>query len=100
VAVTDNAQSLAADLPAALGDLVPDALTHLTSAVGELPGEADDFGEDELGDGARVGERRVEHGDTGVSGGGKIDLVGSDTEASDGEELVWNDAQVSVKERS
>mgnify|MGYP007051648730 CR=1 FL=1 len=56
VAVSNNAQRLASDLPAALGLLVPDASLELISAVEELSGEADELGDDKLSDGTGVGE--------------------------------------------
>ena len=81
------AESLSPDFPAALRDLVPDAFPHLARAVAQLPRERNDLGDDEFGDGARVGERRVEDGDTGAGGGEQINLVGTDAEAADDEEL-------------
>lgn len=85
--VTDDTERLASNLPAALGDLVPNTFAHLTGSVGELSREADDLGKDELGDGPRVGEGRVEDGDTSRGSGGEVDLVGTDTEATNDEKL-------------
>lgn len=95
VTVTNNTERLTPDLPAALGDLVPDTLPHLSRSVGELARQADDLGHDELGDGPRVREGRVEDGDTGRSGGLEVDLICSDAEATDGEELRNEGGEVS-----
>jgi len=85
---TTHTEGLSTNLPASLGDLVPDTLPHLASTIAELTAEGDNLGDDELGDGARVGEGRVEDGDSGLSGGEKVDLVGSDAEAADDEKLL------------
>jgi hypothetical protein len=69
VAVTDDAECLSADLPAALGLLVPYPLAQLEAALKVLPRERNDLGYDELCDGTRVGEGRVEDGDAGLRGG-------------------------------
>lgn len=61
---------------------------HLDGSVAELPRQGDDLGDDQLRNTARVGERRVEDGNTATSSIGKIDLVGADTEASDDEEVL------------
>ena len=56
VAVADNTKSLAANLSAAFRLLVPQTVTHLEAALEILARERDDFGNDKLCDGARVGE--------------------------------------------
>lgn len=53
-----------------------------------MSGQGNDFGNDELSDGARVGEGGVEDGDTSVGGIGEVDLVGADTEAADDNEVL------------
>jgi hypothetical protein len=87
VSIPDDPQGLASDLPASLGDLVPDPFSHLSRPVGELTREGDDLADDELGDRPRVGKGRVENGDSGLGSGLEVDLVGSDTETANGEEL-------------
>lgn len=84
---TTHAERLAPNLPASLGDLVPDPLSHLDGAVADLTREGHDLADNELGDGARVGEGGVEDGDTRTCGGEEVDLVGADAEATDHEEL-------------
>jgi hypothetical protein len=83
VAVADDAEGLAADLVAAVGGLVPLAAVAAHAAGEGLAGQHDHLAEDQLGDRAGVAERRVEHGDAGVAGGGELDLVGADAEGPD-----------------
>ncbi len=83
VAVPDDAQRPAADLVAAVGGLVPDAVVHAGVLLGEPAGQRDDLGDGQLDDAAGVGERRVEDGDAAARGGGQVDLVGADAERAD-----------------
>lgn len=85
--ISDNAECFTANLPATVGDFVPGSGVHLGGAVGELASEDDDFGNDELGDGARVGEGRVKDGSASAGGVWEIDLGGADAEAADCEEV-------------
>lgn len=87
MAVTNNTQSLASNLPALGADLVPCTTVHLVGSVAELTGEGDDLRDDQLSDTARVGERGVEDGDTILGSKLEVDLVGTDTEAADDEEV-------------
>ena len=48
----------------------------------------DDLADDEFGDAAGVGERRVEHRNAEPLGRVEIDLVGADAEAADGDQPV------------
>jgi hypothetical protein len=66
---------------------IPDTLLELAGAVRELTRERDDLANDEFGDGARVGERRVEDGDTLLGRAVEVDLVRADAEAADNKEL-------------
>lgn len=61
---------------------------HLNGSVAELARQGDDLGDDEFRDTARVGERRVEDGNTATSSIGEVDLVGADAEASNDEEVL------------
>lgn len=56
---------------------------HFVRAVAKLAGQSNNFRNDELSHTARVGEGRVEHGDTMGSGVLEVDLVGADAEAAD-----------------
>lgn len=86
--VADDSEGLAADLPAAFGDFVPDGGdAEFDGTVDELAREGDDFADDELGDGAGVGKGGVEDGDADAGGGVEVDLVGADTEATYNQEL-------------
>ena len=96
VAVTDDAERLPADLPAALGLFVPDSLAHLEAALKVLPRERNDLGYDELCDGTRVGEGRIKDGDTGFRSGDQVDLIYADAEAPDDEELKGHTDEISA----
>jgi len=61
---------------------------HLIGSIAELTSEGDDFGNDELGDTAGVGEGGVEDGDTIAGSVIEVDLVGTDTEAADDEQVL------------
>ncbi len=87
MAIADYSEGFTPYLPAALGLLVPEACTQLRGALKELARENDELGHDKLGDGARVGEGRVEDRDTRQRSGLEIDLVGADAEASNNKEL-------------
>ena len=69
VAIANDPEDLPADLPAALGLLIPDSLAHLEAALKVLSRKRNDLGYDEFGYGTRVGEGGVENGDTGFRGG-------------------------------
>ena len=88
VAVADNTEGLAADLPALGAHLVPGAAVHLAGAVAELAGEGDDLSNHQLSNRAGVGERRVENGNTMLSSIVKINLVGTNAEAADNEQVL------------
>jgi hypothetical protein len=60
---------------------------HLGRSVDKLSREGNDFGDDQLGDRSRVGEGRVEDRDTLFGGMGQVDLVGTDTETPDYDQL-------------
>ncbi len=87
VPIADDSQCLAANLAGAAGALFPSALVDLLVAVPKLPGEHDDFGEDQLSDGARVGKRRIENDHTAPHGSCQIDLVGPNAKAADCQQL-------------
>ena len=83
VAVADDAERAAADLVAALGRLVPDAVVHPPGLLGEPAGQRDDLADHQLHDAAGVGVRRVEDRDAALGRGHQVDLVGADAEAAD-----------------
>ena len=87
MSVTDNTERFSSDFPTSLGNLVPDTGTHLGGSIDVLTREGNDFGNDEFGNRTRVGKGRVKDGNTVLSGGQEVDLVGSDTKASNDEEL-------------
>jgi hypothetical protein len=61
---------------------------HLVGSIAKLTGKNDDLGDDQLSNTARVGEGGVEDGNTILGGELKVDLVGTDTEAADDEEVL------------
>lgn len=85
--VTDDTKGLATNFPTVLGELVPDTGSHLVGSVDDLSRKGNDLGDDELSNRTGVGEGRVENGDTSLGGVLKIDLIGTDTETADGQEL-------------
>lgn len=61
---------------------------HFKRSIAELSCEGDDFGNDQLGNTAGVGKGRVEDGNSTASSVVEVDLVGSDTEASDDNQIL------------
>ena len=88
VAVADDAERPAAELVAAAGRLVPDAVVHPLGLLDQPAGQRDDLAEHQLDDAAGVGERRVEDGDAALGRAGQVDLVGADAEAPDRQEVL------------
>src|SRR5664279_3424539 len=87
VSIADDAEGLVAHLVRSLRDLVPIAFVNLARAITELTRKHDDLGDHELGNASCIGERRIENGNTASIGIHQVDLVRSDTEAADGNEL-------------
>lgn len=61
---------------------------HAHRLVADKTGEIDDVRDDELGDGARVRERRIEHRDRFRLGRLQVDLIRADAEAPDREQIL------------
>lgn len=61
---------------------------HLVGAIAQLTGKHDHLTNDQLGNTARVAEGGVEDRNTLFSGILEIDLVGTDTEATDDDEVL------------
>ena len=61
---------------------------HFHGAIAQLTSKADDLRDDQLGDTAGVAERRVEDGNTVLSGILEVDLVGTDAEAADHNQVL------------
>lgn len=87
VAVADDAERLTPDLPALVGDLVPGSTVHLIAAVAELAGEDNNLADDQLGHGAGIAERGVEHAYSVACGVLEVDLVGADAETPNDDEI-------------
>ena len=88
IAVADDPQRLAAHFPAVGGGLDPLALMRRHRFREDAPHQHDDLAEHQLGDAARVGERRVEDGDRPLPRVFQCHLVGADAEAAQGDEPV------------
>ena len=82
VAVTDDAQGLAAHFMAAAGRLRPAAAMAFGVLLRDAAGQHDRLGDHQLGHAARVGVGRVEHRDASQFGCIQVDLVGADAEAA------------------
>ena len=63
------------------------SMAHLPAALKVLARKRDDFRDDELCDRARVGEGRVENGDTGFGCRVQVDLVRAYAEAANNQKL-------------
>ena len=87
VAVAHDAERAAADLVAALGRLVPDALVHPLGLLRQPARQRDDLADHQLDDAAGVGVRRVEDRDAPLRSPGQVYLVGADAEAADRDQV-------------
>lgn len=85
--VADNTKGLTSNFPTVLGELVPDTGSHLMGSVDDLSRKGNDLGDDELSNGSGIGEGRVENGDTSLGSVLKVDLVRTDTETANDQEL-------------
>jgi hypothetical protein len=83
-----HTESLATDFVAVGRDLLPVSLVHLQVPVTQLSRKEDDLSNDQLCDGAGVGEGRIEDSDTLLSSVLEIHLIRADTEASNDTELL------------
>ena len=88
VAVADDAEFLAAGLDAVIGQLLPDPAVALGTLFGNTAQQQQDFTQHQFGDGAGVGEGGVEDGNATHLGGLEVDLIGTDAEAADGDQLA------------
>lgn len=61
---------------------------HFNGSIAELPRQGDYFGNDKLRNTAGVCKWRVEDSNTTTSSVTEVNLVGSDTEASDDEQVL------------
>lgn len=61
---------------------------HLVGSVTQLSRQDNNFGDDQLGDRAGVGEGRVEDRNTLLGRELKVNLVGTDTETADGNKVL------------
>ncbi|RMO18330.1 hypothetical protein ALQ47_05251 [Pseudomonas cichorii] len=82
-AVADDAQFLAADLEGVGRALDPAATVAGSILLGDTAQQQDGLGQNQLGYGAGVGVRGVEHGDAALTGCVEVHLVGADAEAAD-----------------
>ena len=83
IAVSDDAQGLAANLMGAGSGLVPQAMAHVMRVGGNAAHQADDVADHQFHHGTGVGIRGVEHADAMLARIIEIHLIGADAEASD-----------------
>lgn len=83
-----HTQSLATNFPAFVAHFVPGAVVQLVRAVSQLAGQGDDFSNDKFRNTSRVCERGVENCNTVSRGIFEIDLVCSDAEAADDNQVL------------
>lgn len=79
---------LSANLPASAAHFIPRSLVHLHRAVAQLSRQRDNLADDQLSNTAGVAEWRVENRNAVVSGILQVDLVRSDAETADGDEIL------------
>jgi hypothetical protein len=81
-------QCLATDLPALVAHFVPGSVVHFVRAVTQLSCKGNNLCDDQLGNTAGVAEGRVEDRNTVVGGILEVDLVGTDAEAADNDQVL------------
>jgi hypothetical protein len=84
----EHTQCLSTNLPAFGANFVPSTAMHFNGSIAELPRQGNDFGYDQFCNTARVCKWRVEDGNSTSSSEVEINLVGSDTEASDDDQIL------------
>ncbi len=87
-AVTDDPQLLATDFKGVGRALDPATAMAGSVLLGNAAQQQDRFGQHQLGNGAGVGVRCVEHGNAALASRVEVDLVGADTEAAHGDEFL------------
>jgi hypothetical protein len=83
-----HTQSLATNFPAFVAHFVPGAVVQLVRAVSQLAGQGDNFSNNKLRNTSRVCERGVEDCNTVPRGIFEINLVCSDAEAADDNQVL------------
>ena len=88
IAIADDAEGLAAHFPGIRCRLVPLAAMRRVRFGEDAAHQHHDLAQRQLGDGARVGKRRIEHRNATMRRRFQIHLVGADAEAADGEKPI------------
>jgi hypothetical protein len=83
VAIADDAQHLVARFEAAGGGFGPSAAMAQCVFLRDATQQHDRLGDHQLGHAARIGIRRVEHGNAELARGVQIHLIGADAETAD-----------------
>ena len=83
-----HTDGLSSNLPATVAHFVPGTSVHLVGAVAQLTCKHDHLTNDQLSNTARVAEGGVEDRNTLVGGILEVDLVGTDTEATDDDKVL------------
>lgn len=84
----EHTQCLSANFPTFDANFVPSAAVHLNGSITELSCQGNDFGYDQFCNTARVCKWGVEDGNSTSSSEVEINLVGSDTEASNDDQIL------------
>ena len=88
MAVADDAELLAARFHRAVGQLFPHPAMALGVLLGDAAQQQQDLAQNQLGDRAGVGEGGVENRNAADLGRFQLDLIGTDAEAADGDQLA------------
>ncbi len=88
IAVTNDAERLAANLEAVIGRLVPAPLMGGIGPSDDPAKQEDDLADHQFRHAAGIGERRIEDRNAAAARGIDIHLVGADTEATDCDQPV------------
>src|ERR1700721_1547595 len=88
IAIADNAKRSAAHLMAVGRRFIPAAFVSGRGTRENPPKQHDDLADHQFRDAAGVGEWRIEDRNAALTRGSQIDLIGSDAEASHGDQAI------------
>lgn len=85
---TVHTQSLPPNLPALIANLLPIPSVHLFIPITKLPSQGNDLSNHQLSNTSRITEWRVEDNDSVLCSVVEVNLVGTDTEASNSKQVL------------